>query len=151
MLSKYNRANFREENNHRERVLPCTSLMLSETSRFGDLQIFVKRMLRDCTRERISLQMNDKIHSWGSVGRYGMRHLSGEEVLSRAVKLFPEVYDHENEKYEIGHLIGRRSWSEDEDAIVHGPGVGKGLLIILFDPEYTIDYMMTNCPGPSFS
>lgn len=118
--------------------------MLSETSRFGDLQVSVKIMLRDYIREHISLQMDDKIRSWGNIGRYSMRHLCGEEVLSHVVKFFPEVYDHDKEKYEIGHLIGRRSWSEDEDGIVLGPGVGKGLLIVLFDPEFTINYMMTN-------
>lgn len=143
VLSRYNRGNYKMETSERQKTLQCISLVFGETMRFGDFQVDVKSMLRHKFNIQISKQMNVKFHCWGKIGRYGILHVLGQpNALSFVEYLIHDGKDVTKEKSEIWDFVGRRRCLENEDKCLLGTGVGPGLLVLLFDKDYTIEYMM---------
>lgn len=141
VLSEFNPQNAYWDTNERKQTLQCVALMLSEPSRSGELQIYMKFLLRT-KREECIPQFNTKIHNWGKLGRHSFRHECGEEdILAGCVNIIPGLYNQEKEMFEIWKVIGRQSPSLNKKTRF-GKGMGEGMLITLFDIKYTTNYLV---------
>jgi hypothetical protein len=81
--------------------------MLSESQRFGHVQLLVKRQIHKMMSKKITAKQNKKIHSWGSIARYCISHECKEDVLHHLSTLIV-LFNPDQNKYENYKIVGRR-------------------------------------------
>uniref|UniRef100_A0A0E0JBQ9 rRNA N-glycosidase n=1 Tax=Oryza nivara TaxID=4536 RepID=A0A0E0JBQ9_ORYNI len=107
VISRYTPESAQEKTNERQRILQCAALMLSESQRFGHVQLLVKRQIHKMMSKKITAKQNKKIHSWGSIARYCISHECKEDVLHHLSTLIV-LFNPDQNKYENYKIVGRR-------------------------------------------
>uniref|UniRef100_A0A0E0RCK4 Ubiquitin-like protease family profile domain-containing protein n=1 Tax=Oryza rufipogon TaxID=4529 RepID=A0A0E0RCK4_ORYRU len=107
VILRYTPESAQEKTNERQRILQCAALMLSESQRFGHVQLLVKRQIHKMMSKKITAKQNKKIHSWGSIARYCISHECKEDVLHHLSTLIV-LFNPDQNKYENYKIVGRR-------------------------------------------
>ncbi|TVU36646.1 hypothetical protein EJB05_18588 [Eragrostis curvula] len=147
VLSEYTLDNYETESVERGITLQLAALLLSEIMRLGALQITVKQLLKTGTR-RCLPEFRTLVTEWGVMGRCGMQHECGNKKILGTVErsipksVIPDLRNPKNkEEFSNWKLFGRQRRSNNKK-IRKGKALGLGLLVTLYDPQYTLEYMV---------